>query len=49
MIGRLSVFETTLMGMLIDACGLTPAQVSGILEEKERTTDSVATVVTRMA
>ncbi len=48
MMGRLSVFETTLMGMLIDACGLSPTQVSAILGEKERTTDSVATVVTRM-
>jgi len=46
--GKLSVFETTLMGMLIDTCGLSPSQVSGILGEKERTTDSVATVVTRM-
>ncbi len=45
---KLTTFETTLMGMLIDACGLTPAQISQILREKERTTDSVATVVTRM-
>lgn len=45
---KLTDFETTLMGALIDACGLTPAQVSGILREKEQTTDSVATVVTRM-
>lgn len=45
---KLTTFETTLMGMLIDACGLTPSQISQILREKERTTDSVATVVTRM-
>jgi len=45
---KLTAFETTLMGMLIDACGLTASQVSDILREKERSTDSVATVVTRM-
>ena len=44
----LTDFETTLMGMLIDACGLSPAQVSQILAEKERATDSIVTVVTRM-
>ncbi len=44
----LTDFETTLMGMLIDACGLSPAQVSHILTEKEGSTDSVATVVTRL-
>ena len=43
----LTDFETTLMGMLIDVCGLSPAQITEILEEKARTTDSVATVVTR--
>jgi|GEM_PF-2019107 len=45
---KLTAFETTLMGMLIDVCGLTPAQISEILREKERTTESVATVVTSM-
>jgi len=44
----LTDFETALMGLLIDACGLSPEQVSHILREKERSTDSVATVVTRM-
>lgn len=45
---KLTDFETTLMGALIDACGLTPAQVAAILKEKERTDDPVVTVVTRM-
>jgi hypothetical protein len=44
----LTDFETTLMGVLIDTCGLSPEQVSDILKEKERSTDSIATVVTRM-
>jgi small subunit ribosomal protein S5 len=45
---KLSAFETTVMGMLIDVCGLTPEQVSRVLRAKEETGDSVSLVITRL-
>ena len=44
----LSAFESTVMGMLIDVCRLTPEQVSQVLRAKEGTGDSVSAVVTRL-
>jgi hypothetical protein len=45
---KVSAFETTLMGMLIDVRGLTAEQVSQVLEEKEGTGEPVSAVVVRL-